>query len=87
MGASIKTVPDVGRGQQAGRWGNAAFLPLHCLSLLVRHIVPSSSSIARSRLAPSLTRSELHVNISFFLSMRNGIRHDSCYHRTSEDAA
>lgn len=35
MGASsIETVPDVGRSQQAGRWGHAAFPPLRCLSLL-----------------------------------------------------
>jgi hypothetical protein len=47
MGASIKTVPDVGRSQQAGRWGNAAFPPFLGLSLLCAtrfgHLRPSDA--------------------------------------------
>jgi hypothetical protein len=36
---------------------------------------------------PSLTRSEAHVSIDFCLSTRNGIRHDSSHHGTSQDTA
>jgi hypothetical protein len=54
------------------------FFAPHCSVLFVRRALST---------CPSLTRFEVHVNISFFLSIRNGIRHDSFYHRTSQDAA
>lgn len=91
MEASKKTVPDAGGNQQAGHWGMLRFFyyedthlccALHCSALLFRRALGLTLP-----LGPSLTRFEARVNIDFFLSIRNGIRHDSSHRRTSQDVA